>query len=228
MKIVKYRTNGKNKVNKFIIFIFTFLYLTPGTLKIKYFTMKNAFLKICLLLIVISLFSCEAEDMQGVEEYNSRMLNAFIYDSDIVGEWDLQNIYSANPVDLNGDGVLNNDLLSEVSCFDPVQIIFKGDKTFSSINSRMDIKLVDGKVEYSCNSSTAENGIWSLKNNTITFYVARGGVMVKFDRQIMLTDNSFIFEVDPSGSGDYVKDPRGNSAAAVSIVALEFVVSPKS
>lgn len=208
-----------------LIFTFTSLYLAPVPWRSNTSEMKNLILKFTVLITAVALYSCDAEDTQDIEEYNSRMLNVFVYNSDIVGVWDLKNIYSAKPVDLNGDGELNNNLAAEVSCFDPVQIKFNGDKTFSSTNSGMEIKLIDGKVEFLCNTTTTENGIWSLKNNTLTFYVARGGVMEKFDRQIMLKDDSFVFEVDPVESSNYVKDPRSKIGEMVSIVALEYEIS---
>lgn len=181
--------------------------------------MKNSVLKLSLFVIAVTFCSCEAEDNQAIEEYNSRMLSAFIYDSDIVGEWDLTAIYADNPVDLNGDGKLNNNLISETSCFDPVRIKFKGDKTFSSLTSRLENK-EDGIL---CKEAFSENGIWSLKNNTITFYVARNGTMVKYERQITLTEDSFRFEVNPVESEEYINNE--NTTSGIFIAALEYSIS---
>lgn len=190
--------------------------------------MKGIFFKTFLLFTGLALISCEAEDLydQKAEEYNSRMLSVFIYDSDLVGEWDLNAMVAENPVDLNNDGETNNNLLLETDCFDPVSIIFNGDKTFSSVNYSMEIKNGEEGDEYLCLGRTTETGDWSLRNNTLTFYIRKNGSVQKYERDIILNEGSFVFEVDANESNNYVKQ-EVTSSSGISIVALEYSRSEK-
>lgn len=186
--------------------------------------MKNIFNKITLLFIGLALVSCEAEDLydQKAEDYNTRMLSAFIYDSDLVGEWELNAIVAEDPVDLNNDGVSNYNLRSETSCFDPVRFKFNGDKTFSSVKYSMEFKKGENGDEFLCLEKTTETGDWSIKNNILTFYIRKNGTLHKIDRDIILKEDSFVFEVNEKESPDYIKDYGGTSASGISIVALEY------
>ncbi len=190
--------------------------------------MKKIFLKMIIVFVGLALVSCEAEDLKNQdEEYNSRMLSVFIYDSDIVGEWDLKSLITEDPVDLNQDGESSTNLLAETDCFDPVWIRFNGDKTFSSVNYSMEFKKGEDGDEFICKGRTTQNGEWSLNNNTLILYVWSNGALNTIEREIILTEDSFIFEINAAESEDYVKNLGGASASGISVVALEYSPSEK-
>lgn len=186
--------------------------------------MRKFIFKITLLFSGLALISCEAENLydREAEDYNTRMLSAFIYDSDLVGEWELNAIIAENPVDLNKDGVSNSNLLSETSCFDTVIFKFTGNKTFSSVKYSMEFKQGEDGEEFRCMGKTTESGDWIIKNNILTFYINQNGSVQKFEREIILRGDSFVFEVNANESANYIKDHGGTSASGISIVALEY------
>lgn len=191
--------------------------------------MKNFPSKILLLVLTVGLFSCEAEDLYDneTEAYNMRMANRFIYDSQLVGEWEISAMVTDKIIDINKDGETNNDLLLETSCYNKMSIKFNGDKTFSSLNSRMLFKAGENGEEFSCLNENSLRGNWAIKNDVLTLYVKINNTTFEHKRHLILTGDSFVFEVNRSESIDYINDQGGTSASGISVVSLEYTRSGK-
>ncbi len=175
------------------------------------------------LLTTALLLSCSGEDLN---EFRSAELNAhdnnFIYDSDLVGYWDLSAIVATTPVDLNADGESSANLISETDCFSPMSITFNGDKTFTSVNVRLDLKEGGDEDIFSCRDNSVRKGIWSLKDDILSMIITVGGKQVETKKQLYPTNETFHFEVNRIESKDYILDQGGTSASGLSIVYVEY------
>lgn len=192
-------------------------YKTSGIMTKKYFYSSLA------AILSVLYVSCDAdnEDLRG-EDLNAKMMGAFIYDSDLVGEWNLNAMVTDKEIDLNGDKVFTKDLMAETSCFDPMSIIFNGDKTFVSVNSRMDFLGGESGDEFECMADRTDRGKWSLENDILIMYVNVNGKEEKHTKQLIYSEGVFAFEVNRMESQAYVTDPGNLSVSKVSVVALEY------
>lgn len=168
--------------------------------------------------------SCSGDDMDGIgsADYNARIADVFIYDSDLVGEWKIGAVVVDRNVDLDGDGDLNDDLLEESVCFEKMTYTFRGDKTFTIINPSIEFKGVDDKDEYNCISSTSISGKWSIKDDMLSLYIRRNNVEYQELKHLILIDDTFFLEINKDESKKFIDDKGTSSASGLSVVALEF------
>ncbi|HSJ11702.1 MAG TPA: hypothetical protein VK916_03395 [Gillisia sp.] len=183
--------------------------------------MKNFTLKLILLLTGLLLTSCQGDDLYD-SEAESRNASVFIYDSFLVGQWSVNSMIVDKDIDLNGDQKFNNDLLLETSCYENMGFEFRANKTFTVVNSMLGLQVRDDKEEFSCLPDKVLTGNWSLKNDVLYLYVKINHRVYEERRHLILTEDSFAFEVNEDQSKDYLKDQGGTSASGLSIVSLEF------
>ena len=182
--------------------------------------MKNFTLNLIFLLTGTLLASCSGEDFYDREaEANA---SVFIYDSYLVGEWKVNSMIVDRDIDLNADQKFNNDLLLETSCYENMGFEFRANKTFTAVNSMLGLQLKEDKDEFSCLPEKILTGNWSLKNDVLYLYVKINHRVYEQRRHLILTEDSFAFEVNETQSMDYLKDQGGTSASGLSIVSLEF------
>src|SRR5690606_17599541 len=184
--------------------------------------MKSTLLIFISVLTTATLISCSGDELDQMRSAELNVHeNNFIYDSQLVGQWDLSAIVSATPVDLNADGELNTNLVSETECFQPMSLIFNGNKTFTAVNVQLDLREENDEDTFSCVNGVSK-GIWSLKDDILSMIVTVGNKKFETKKQLFPTDNTFQFEVNRLESKDYVKDHGGTSASGMSIIYVEY------
>ena len=182
--------------------------------------MKNYTLNLLIFLTGVLLVSCSREDINDREaEANA---SVFIYDSYLVGNWKVNSMIVDRDVDLNGDQKFNSDLLLETSCYENMGFEFRANKTFTAVNSMLGLQVRGDKDEFSCLPEKVLTGNWSLKNDVLYLYVKINHRVYEERRHLILTEDSFSFEVNETQSKDYLTDQGGTSASGLSIVSLEF------
>ena len=79
--------------------------------------------------------------------------------TDLVGSWKLVELNVETPIDLNGDGVLNDNILDEISLIQATLSFEGNDKGSLSYNSGVSISAenVDGKIHYGVSSSISSD-----------------------------------------------------------------------
>lgn len=180
----------------------------------------------CIVALLFSnfLISCSGDDMEDLKsaDYNAQMINTFIYDSDLVGEWKIKSMISNKVSDLNGDGEFGSDLLKESSCFEEMIYTFKGNKTFTIINSTLELNSLNDKDDFICQNTTTISGKWSIKDDMLTLYIRKNNQEYQEQKHLILIDDSFFLEINKIESRDFINDKGNSSAAGLSVVALEF------
>ena len=184
---------------------------------------------IFILFFPVFLISCSGEDVEDLTSanYNAQVVKTFIYDSDLVGEWKLQSMIADRQIDLNGDGELNNDLLNESSCFENISYTFRGNKTFTIRNSTLELKALNDKDEFKCLPATTISGKWSIKDDMLTLYIRKNNQEYTEQKHLIYTKDQFFIEINQYESRDYIIDKGNNSAAGLSVVAVEFIRTSK-
>lgn len=177
-----------------------------------------------LLFSSLFLFSCSGDDLGDISsaDYNAQMLDVFIYDSQLIGEWKVEAMIADRHVDLNGDGELNNDLLLESACFEEMVYTFKGNKTFTIINPTLELTQLDDKDQFNCQSPTTISGKWSIKDDILILYIRTNGPDYQEKKHLILIDDRFYLEINKDESKEFINDRRNSSVSGLSVVALEF------
>lgn len=190
---------------------------------------KNIQNSLFIIFFSLSLISCSGDGMEDLTtaNYNAQVVKTFIYDSDLVGEWKLQSMIGDREIDLNNDCELNSDLLLESSCFENISYIFRGNKTFTIINSTLELKGLNDKDEFKCQSSTTLSGKWSVKNDMLTLYIRKNNQEYTEQKHLIYTKDQFFIEINQYESRDYINDKGNSTAAGLSVVALEFMRTSK-
>lgn len=185
---------------------------------------KNFFSPILFLTFSLFLTSCGGDDLDDVqaESLETKMLTANIVDSDLVGQWGLSMMKTDTLVDLNKDGIFTQDLMVETDCFDPMSITFNSDKTFSSVNSRMDFKAGETDDEFLCMGHRTDTGTWSVEGDVLSLHVNVDGSVYNTERQLEISGNTFSFKVSKQESKQYVTDPGDTSVSRVMVVSLDY------
>lgn len=184
----------------------------------------NKFISSIVICFSVLLFaSCAGQDMDDIlsEEYNARMLNVFIYDKDLVGDWEVSALIINEEVDFNMDGVASNNLVAQTSCFDKSTITFNGDKTFSATNYSLSIRTGEDGDVLTCGNEKITRGDWSLKDDILSLYIRLNGVEVEQKRHVILTEDAVLFEVNRAQSREMVYDHRNSDE--IFVVAMEYV-----
>lgn len=179
---------------------------------------------ILFLFFALFLISCSGEDIGniGSEDYNAKMLDVFIYDSELVGEWEVDAMITDREIDLNADGVSNYDLLMESSCFEKMVYTFKGDKTFTIINPSLELTTRENKDQFNCQNPTTITGKWSIKDDMLTLYYRKNSTEYQEKKHLILLENHFYLEINRNESKEFINDKGNSSVSGLSVVALEF------
>ena len=179
---------------------------------------------ILLLFTSLILISCSGNDLENINsaDANAQLVNAFIYDSELVGEWEVDAMITDREIDLNGDGESNYDLLSESSCFDKMVYTFKGDKTFTIINPILELTSREDEDEFNCQSPNTITGKWSIKDDNLILYIKRNNVEYQEKKHLILLENHFYLEINNNESKEFINDKGNSSVSGLSVVALEF------
>lgn len=188
--------------------------------------MKKLTTKFCTLLVTTMLLtSCGGKDLDDtVASFSDPIVTANIEYTQLIGKWDLFEMRTETPVDLNNDKVGSLNLLSETSCFDAMSITFNEDMTFSSVNARMDFAAGDSNTDFACMGTGRgpDNGTWEISGDILTLTVIIDGQSFTNTKKLTFSSTKFFFDVSEFESQQYVSDPGGTAVSDVSIVYLGY------
>lgn len=225
MKNIFKPINGNINVNYVIKIFVSFLPLPQQKYNAPHIMTKIN--KLLMLFLTGLFFSCGGEDLDDNEmlAFTATNLSAEISANDLLGKWNINMLKTNVPVDLNGDGTENIDLLLETSCFDPMSITFFNDDTYAAVNARMDFAGGPGNDEFICmdSSETPDTGTWSLEGDTLTMTITVDGTIYTHEKKITYTGNSFSFDVDRLESQQYFTDPGDTMVSDVDVVFSEYI-----
>ncbi len=151
--------------------------------------MKKVF---SLVLLAVLFASCSSDDDNGVA---------------VEGTWKMTAFKSQNAYDLNGDGVISNDVMGETNCYQNETLIFNSNGTGANMSTsyaEISLELVAGtadQYEYSVecineNSTTAFT--WSQNGDTVT--VTESGLTASAaqdgNKLTLVVPNGFEIEVE--------------------------------
>lgn len=163
-------------------------------LKIRIIIMK----KLVTLILVAAIFvSCSSDDDNGSVA--------------IEGTWKMTAFKSQNAYDLNGDGIISNDIMGQTNCFQNETMIFNANHTGADMSTsrlEIDLELVAGSTneyEYTVNCVNENNTsafTWTKNGDIVT--VSQGGTTFSGtqdgDKITIKKLNGFTIEV-PQGNG---------------------------
>ena len=189
--------------------------------------MKKITFKLFTLMIASMLLtSCGGEDLDdnAISSFSDPVVTANIEYTQLFGKWDLFQMQTETPVDLNNDENKSLNLLEETSCFDVMSITFNDDMTFSSINARMDFAAGTSNNDFACMSSEGgpDTGTWEISGDLLTLTMIIDGNTFDHSKTLKFDGTSFIFEVSEYESQQYVTDPGGTAISDVKIVSLGY------
>lgn len=170
--------------------------------------------------------ACSGEDVNDsdAEALNQKMLT-YIETADLVGHWDLSVLRADIAVDLNADGASNTNLLEETSCFDVMNIDFRDDMTFTSVNSRMDFAAGETNDAFECMAPRTDVGTWDVQGDTLTLNVNISGTIFTHTKKLTMGVSTFSFDVTKLESQQYVKDPGNTVVSGITIMSQTYTRS---
>ena len=183
------------------------------------FLLKNLIKLSC---VAILLSSCSGEDIDVKSQSDAPIVILNIEYSDLVGHWDLSVMQADKSVDLNKDGAFNSNLLLETTCFKPMSINFFDNRTFSSVNSRLDFEAGTTNDEFFCMGNRTDYGTWTIEGDVLTLNVDINGITYIQKKTLTLNQGVFSFSVSKEESNQYVADPGNTSVSQIVIVELEY------
>lgn len=179
-----------------------------------------------LLIATMLLLSCGAEelDVSANSSFSDPIVTANIEYTQLIGKWNLFEMRTETPVDLNNDKVGSLNLLSETSCFDAMSITFNEDMTFSSVNARMDFAAGDSNTDFTCMGTGRgpDTGTWEISGDILTLTVNIDGQSFTNTKKLTFSSTKFFFDVSEFESQQYVSDPGGTAISDVTIVYLGY------
>ncbi|CAN5358858.1 hypothetical protein BH23BAC2_BH23BAC2_25940 [soil metagenome] len=186
-------------------------------------------IRLFIIFSVLLLTSCAGEDLDDLlsENYNARLSKIFIYDSDLVGQWNIKAVITDKSVDLNNDKISSTDLMKETSCFENMSYTFRGDKTFTIISSQLNMKTGEDRDVFSCMNPVTTTGKWSLKDDMLSLFVRVNGREIEQKKHVILVGDSFFLEINSYESKEFINDAGGTIASGLNIVSLEYKKSGK-
>lgn len=197
-------------------------------LNYNYFSAMKKFIKNSILLSFTALLflACSGEDVNDsdAEALNQKMLT-YIETADLVGHWDLSVLRADIAVDLNADGASNTNLLEETSCFDVMNIDFRDDMTFTSVNSRMDFAAGETNDAFECMAPRTDVGTWDVQGDTLTLNVNISGTIFTHTKKLTMGVSTFSFDVTKLESQQYVKDPGNTVVSGITIMSQTYTRS---
>ncbi len=108
-------------------------------------------------ILAVLLVSCSSDD--DANDYKG-----------IVGEWNLIQANPENPIDVDGDGLADSNLMAEIPCFSGSSL-FREDGTFSQSFSQLEQTEVNGVFTYGCNGFSINTGTYVLNGNQLTLTI---------------------------------------------------------
>ncbi len=182
------------------------------------------FLKTLLIFsLAFIIFSCSKEDgSDSKSSFKTSNFAASINPDDLVGEWKLATMQADTLVDLNKDGIGDQNLLNESSCFNDMKVIFKQDRTFSTTNARLDFNGGAGNSEFVCVKNRIDFGTWDIDGTDLILNIDIDGTIYTDRKPLNYTTSTFGFDVSKAESNIYVTDPGDSSASKIRILALEY------
>lgn len=181
---------------------------------------KNS--KLIVLLSAVLIFSCS----KGNDELNNeslRIVNAnALVKEDLIGNWSLSRMQADVPVDLNDDAISNTNLLAETSCFNTMGVIFYADGTFLTNNARLDFNAGATNDKFDCISDRKDQGTWDVMDDKLLMSIVIDGKTYNHEKVLVMTANTFAFEVSKIESNQYVTDPGNTQASEIRILELEY------
>lgn len=182
----------------------------------------NNLIKLCCIAVLLS--SCSGEDMNDLKatSVEAPIVTANIEYSDLVGDWDLSVMKADRDIDLNKDGTFNTNLLLETTCFDPMSISFYENKTFSSVNARLDFEAGTNNDEFFCMGNRADTGTWEIDGDVLTLDVEINGASYVHTKILTFNQGVFSFDVSKTESNQYVEDPGNTSVSQILVLELEY------
>lgn len=151
--------------------------------------MKNVF---SFVLLAILFASCSSDDDKGVA---------------IEGTWKMTAFKSQNAYDLNGDGVISNDIMGETNCYQDETLVFNSNGTGANISTsylEISLEIVAGtadEYEYTVecvDENTTTAFTWSQNGDAVT--VTESGVTISAaqDGNVLtfVVSNGFNIEVE--------------------------------
>lgn len=106
------------------------------------------------LVLAVLLASCSSDDDSTVQ-------------TGIVGKWTLMEANVENPVDLNGDGTANPNIMRELECFSGT-LMFRDDGTFKQTFAKIEEVEVNGVFTYDCDGEVTNTGSYELDGDQLT------------------------------------------------------------
>ncbi|MCP9198720.1 lipocalin family protein [Gramella sp. GC03-9] len=173
-------------------------------------------------LIIIFLLSCDEMAPPLGEDELLMSQNANIQPRLLYGSWQISAMQANIPVDLDGDGSSNTNLLLETDCYDDMRIDFFENNGFFSINAQMDFAAGPGDDEFACLNNREDSGTWEINRDELFLYIVIGNILYTDSKTIKLSGNRFSFEVTKEESEIYVNDPGNTLVSDIQIVELEY------
>lgn len=179
-----------------------------------------------LLVASMLLTSCGGEDLDDTanSSFSDPVVTANIEYTELVGKWNLFEMRTDTPVNLNKDEVESFNLLSETSCFNEMSVTFYEDMTFSSVNARMDFSAGDSNNDFACMGTGRgpDTGTWEISGDFLTLTVIIDGQHFTNTKQLKFDGSTFLFDISEFESQQYVTDPGGTAISDVTIVYLGY------
>ncbi|MFN4762392.1 lipocalin family protein [Gillisia sp. Q332] len=203
------------------IIVINYVCIVILQLVVMSFLLKNLIKLSC---VAVLLSSCAIENINDLKaaSADATIVTANIEYSDLVGDWDLSLMQADRDVDLNKDGTFNSNLLLETTCFDPMSINFYDDKTFSSVNARLDFEAGTNNDEFFCMGNRTDTGTWEIEGDVLTLNVEINGSTYIHTKTLTFNQGVFSFSVSKTESNQYVEDPGDTSVSQILVVELEY------
>ncbi len=175
-----------------------------------------------LFICIVLLYSCSAENELDAEALKISDLTTTIIPADLIGQWQLSDMKSDTLVDLNMDGIENENILEETSCFNEMGITFNEDLTFSTKNARLDFNGGANNDDFVCVKNRMDIGTWNIDGDELVLNININGNIYTNRKKLFITQTTFSIEVSKLESNQYVNDPGNTSASEIRILELEY------
>jgi len=175
-----------------------------------------------LFICIVLLYSCSAENELDAQALKISDLTATIIPADLIGQWQLSDMKSDKLIDLNKDGIENENILEETSCFNEMGITFNEDLTFSTKNARLDFNGGANNDDFVCVKNRMDFGTWNIDGDELILNININGNIYSNRKKLFITQTTFSIEVSKLESNQYVNDPGNTSASEIRILELEY------
>ncbi len=140
----------------------------------------------------------------------------------LYGNWQLSMMLTNEPLDLDGDGTGNANLLLETDCFDDMRIEFFEDQTFLIENAQINFAASAVDKGFECLNGNESAGTWEVELDLLILSSMIDDEVYTETKVIKLTGNRFTFEVTKAESDRYLNDPGNTLDPDIQILELEY------